>query len=373
MDPIKILKRAWNILWSYKALWIFGVILALTTAGGFTPRSGSNGGGSSGSSNNGNVSPSQSFSEGLKEMKDFWNEDLPNLRFLHLPQEDVRVLTTIGIIFLVVLVATIIVMTFARYVAETAVIRMVDEYEATGNKPGVRQGFRYGWSRTSWRLFLINLLVSLPIMLIVLLMLAVGVIMFLLIIQNQPVLAITSTVVGIGIFFLSIFALIILSVALKLLIEFFWRASALEQVGVREALRQGWGMVRKNFGSVVLMWLVMFGVRLAWMIFMILAVFILLPVIAITFLFGLVVGGLPALVVGGLTSLFLSGYWPWIIGAVFGLPLFLVVTGSPLLFLSGLERVFSSSVWTLTYRELKAVPVLAPVEKLAPEDSAPEI
>ena len=26
-----ILKRAWKILWDYKALWIFGVILAVTT------------------------------------------------------------------------------------------------------------------------------------------------------------------------------------------------------------------------------------------------------------------------------------------------------------------------------------------------------
>jgi hypothetical protein len=45
-----------------------------------------------------------------------------------------------------VLVAIIIVMTFAHYIAETAVIRMVDEYESTGQ---VSRGFRYGWSRTS--------------------------------------------------------------------------------------------------------------------------------------------------------------------------------------------------------------------------------
>jgi len=374
MDPIKILKRAWNILWSYKALWVFGVILALTTAGGFPPPNrGSHGSGSSNNSNSRNFPPSESFSQGIQEFRKFWNEDLPNLSNLHLPQEDVRALITIGIIFLVLLIATVIVMTFARYVAETAVIRMVDEYEATGNKPSIRQGFRFGWSRTSWRMFLINLLVSLPIILIVLLMLAVGVVVFLLIIQNQPVLAITSAVIGIGIFFLGVFALFILGVVLKLLIEFFWRACALEQVGVRESLRLGWGMVRKNLGNVLLMWLVMFGVRLAWMIFMIVALFVLLPVLAITFLLGLVVGGLPALVVGGLSSLFISGYIPWIVGAIFGLPLFLLVTTSPLIFLSGLERVFSSSVWTLTYRELKAMPVLAPVENSAPEIVAPEI
>ena len=33
MDPIKILKRAWHILWSYRALWVFGLILAMAGAG----------------------------------------------------------------------------------------------------------------------------------------------------------------------------------------------------------------------------------------------------------------------------------------------------------------------------------------------------
>ena len=32
MDHIKILKRAWEITWRYPALWVFGIILALTTA-----------------------------------------------------------------------------------------------------------------------------------------------------------------------------------------------------------------------------------------------------------------------------------------------------------------------------------------------------
>ena len=43
MDPVKILKRAWHILWSYRALWVFGLILAMAGAGS----SGSNGSNSS--------------------------------------------------------------------------------------------------------------------------------------------------------------------------------------------------------------------------------------------------------------------------------------------------------------------------------------
>ena len=374
MDPIKILKRAWKILWSYKALWIFGIILALTTSGSNLRFSGNNSGSgsnSSSSSSGGDVTPRQAFSEGIQEMKDFWKNDLPEIITSQIPQDEVRTLIVFGIILLVFVLLAGIVLTFARYVAETAVIRMVDEHEATGNKPGIRQGFRFGWSRTSWRMFLINLLVSLPIFLIVLLMLGVGVAMFLLITQNSPVLTITSVVVGIGFFFLGIFALIILGVTLRLLIEFFWRACALEQVGVRESLRQGWSMVRKNLGNVALMWLVMFGVHLAWMIFMIVAFFVLLPIMALTIVAGLIVGGLPGLLFAGISSLFLSGYWPWIVGAVAGLPLFILVAFSPIIFLGGLERVFTSTVWTLTYRELKALPVIAPVEESKPEIESP--
>ena len=34
MDHATILKRAWNNVWRYRALWVFGIILALTTASG---------------------------------------------------------------------------------------------------------------------------------------------------------------------------------------------------------------------------------------------------------------------------------------------------------------------------------------------------
>ena len=68
-----------------------------------------------------------------------------------------------------------IVVAIARYVSETAVIRMVDEYEGSGNKMTVRQGFRIGWSRTAWRLFLINLIVNLPVIALVLVLLIAGI------------------------------------------------------------------------------------------------------------------------------------------------------------------------------------------------------
>jgi hypothetical protein len=62
------------------------------------------------------------------------------------------------------------------------------------------------------------------------------------------------------------------------------------------------------------------------------------------------------------------------IGAVFGLPLFLAVTFAPITFLSGLVEVFKSSFWTLSYREFRPLEstILQPAEgpELARLDTA---
>ena len=42
IDPVKILKRSWTILWSYRALWVFGLILALAAGGASSNSSNSN-------------------------------------------------------------------------------------------------------------------------------------------------------------------------------------------------------------------------------------------------------------------------------------------------------------------------------------------
>ena len=35
MNYQKVLKRSWDMVWRYRALWLFGAILALTTVNGF--------------------------------------------------------------------------------------------------------------------------------------------------------------------------------------------------------------------------------------------------------------------------------------------------------------------------------------------------
>ena len=143
--------------------------------------------------------------------------------------------------------------------------------------------------------------------------------------------------------------------ALSLLMHFFRRACALEELGVIESLRQGYFIVRQHLKDVALMWLIMVGVSIGWVIAMIAITIVLFPVILLLILVGGVLGGLPALLVGGLTSLFFDGAVPWILAAAIGGPIFILVVAAPWIFLGGLMEVFKSSTWTLTYRELRAL------------------
>lgn len=359
MDPIKILKRAWHILWSYRALWVFGLILALAGAG-------SSG---NGSSNNGMQYETDSqnsqqqipedmreaFTQGFQEMERIFNEGLSEAG---IPQEDLTALIWIAVVFVLFSLLLSIVIAIARYVAETAVIRMVDEYENTGTKMSIREGFRIGWSRTSWRLFLINLLVNLPVFLLVLALLAVGVFIFLSLSGADGQTAAFSVISSIAILLLVIFVVAILGIFLRLLRIFFWRVCALEDAGVGESMRRGFEMARDNWKNVGVMWLVMIGLAIAWAFVSIIAIIVTLPVVVVTGAVGLIVAAIPALLAGGLTSVFLQGWLPWLVGVIFALPLFFVIAFSPWLLLGSWQTVFTSTVWTLVYRELKALPAL---------------
>jgi hypothetical protein len=361
MDPIKILKRAWHILWSYRALWVFGLILALAGAGSSSRNSSNSSSRYEANSQNSQQQPlpadmREAFKQVTQEMQKAFDEGLSEVG---IPKEDLNTLIWIAVVFVLFCVVLSIIIAIARYVAETAVIRMVDEYENTGSKMTVRQGFRIGWSRTSWRLFLINLLVNLPLILgIVLLLAGVGIAIFRSMSQGFQQPATFSIVAMVGIMFLFIFVVAIISIFLGLLRHFFWRACALENLGVRESLRRGFQMARENWKNVGIMWLVMIGLGIVWAIVSLLAFVLTLPVVVVTGVVGALVAVIPVLLAGGLTSIFLHGWLPWIVGALFVLPLFFTIAFSPWLLLGSWQTVFASTVWTLVYRELKALPAL---------------
>jgi hypothetical protein len=348
MDHIKVLKRALELTWRYRVLWVFGIILALTSGGG---------GGSGGP---------QSRFDGDLLSRDLSLGKVPLGDVLPIPvvpEAVVGTLIAVGIGLACFILLLIVVSVVAHYVAETALIRLVDDYEGSGERRSVRQGFRMGWSRSALRLFLINLLIVLPtILAFIVLALIVAAPVLLLGDTPAKVIGIVGTI---GLAFLFILLLIVVIVVLTLLMRFFWRACALEGLGVFESIRRGYCVVRGNLKDVAVMWLLMAGVGIGITIAMIIIVLFLLAL-------GLVVGGLPALLVGGLASQAFEGAVPWILGAAAGVPIFLLVMVLPLLLVGGLIEVFKSSVWTLTYRELLALESVEPEADQPPELEAAE-
>ncbi|MCJ7622312.1 MAG: hypothetical protein MUO76_02325, partial [Anaerolineaceae bacterium] len=289
MDHIKILKRSWHILWQYKALWVFGIILALTTANWQSSSTASSSGNRSNNGNGGTVSYnfdedrweiSEKVEEDFQEIEEFFNKTTP---------ETIRNWAiTIGIALLCLIFFLYVISRFAHYISETALIQMVNEYEETGEKLSVRQGFRIGWSRTSWRLFLIDLLINVTAAILFILLFTLSLTPLLLIAAEKVIITIIAVVTTIGLFFLIIFFAIIATVVLSLLRYFVKRACVFGKLGVFDSFRQGFAVVKQNLKDVGIMWLIMFAIKLCYGILVI-------PIGFVFLLSAAVFGGLIAL------------------------------------------------------------------------------
>lgn len=360
MDHATILKRAWHILWNYKVLWIFGIILALTAAGwGST--------GSSYSFSSGDfqdrqvtvITPEEFRHELERAWDDFGRELEDGIEELAdafgdgVDRSTVDTIIAIGIAFLVLAILLFVIGRVARYVSEAALIKMVDRYEESGDRLTFRQGLRLGWSRTAWRLFLISLVVDLPVILVLGLLFILAFVPLFLWGTGVTSVGIVGTVGAIGLFFIWILAVIVVSVVLSLLKRFFYRACALESLGVVDSIRHGYRVVRENLKDVGLMWLIMLGISIGWPILMI-------PVVLFAGLAAVIVGGGTFLILAGLSSLFTSGVTHWIIAGVLAFPVLVLVFLAPIGFVGGLRETFVSSTWTLSYRELTTLERLSP-------------
>jgi len=361
IDYGKILKRAWHILWNYKILWIFGILLALTAGGGggggngfnyrFSGHPGENGGYGPG------TYPRWPF---LREFGAWAEKNILPL-FVH-PEQHVATLIWIGAAILLLIIVTGVIFAILRYVSEAAVIRMVDGYEQTGAKVGFKQGWKLGWSRRAFRMWVIGLVISLPAILFIALLIGLGVLFFKSSEGGNTSLAVGGMITAIGCTFLFMFAFIILMAFLGLLRQFFMRVAALENAPVGESFRRGWQMFKSNWKSAALMWLIMLGIGIGYAIAGFILLIILIPVFILTGLAGLIVAAIPGLIAFGIANIFTSGPLTWVIGGLAALPLFFMVLFSPLTLISGWMQIFQSSVWTLTYREFKALGANLPEE-----------
>lgn len=378
MDHMSVLKRAWRILWNYRALWIFGVILALTTfswqSTAWTRQDGSRSEDGKGIQ----IIVNDDFSirlpgEGLIidligaegpsvkiQSGQAWKE-VANLRDLVgevAPADLVSALITVLIAASAILGLLYILGKIAYYVAETAIIRMVAGYDAAGEALTIRQGFRTGWSRSAWRLFLIDLVVVLPVVCAIILLFILILSPLLLWATRDTAVGVFGTLVSAGLFFPFLAIVFVVAGLIALLLRFFHRACVLENLGVRESITHGLSVVRRHWRDVGVMWLIMIGLGFAWTLALIPLGLILIPLLLVLIIAGMIVGAVPAVLTAAIANLFVQDVLAWVLGVLVGLPFFILTVASPLIFLSGLWHTYKSSTWTLAYRELRGLEVL---------------
>lgn len=364
IDFGKILKRSWYILWNYRVLWIFGILLALTAGGGRGGNSNYQFSGNDGNNGNGEGFDMSQAPEFFQEFANWIERDVAPL--FENPSEHVVTFIWIGVaIFLLILIFGAIA-AFIRYPSEVAVMRMVDGYESTGEKVGFRAGWKLGWNRRAFRLWVIDLIISLPAVFVLGALMALGIVV-LINVSNAP----GDTWVGamiatIGCVFLLFFAVIILTVFLGLLRQFFARFAALEETSVGDSFRRGWAFFKQNWKSAALMWLIMLAIGFGVGIVSIIAFFLLIPAYVVLLIPAALAAAIPGLIVYGITSLFFGAPLAIIVAAIFALPVFFTILFAPLFLFSGWYMIYSSSVWTLAYREMKLMDGMAVVE--APQE-----
>lgn len=332
MDHNRIIRRAFEIVRRYPVLWIFGFLIAVTSA----RSTGSNSG-------------YQFSGRDFKPNGDFQlPEGFHNFPWPNIPQETINTAAGIAIGVICLLVLLVAVFTILHYVSVTASIRMVDRHEADGEKLRFRQGWRLGWTRAAFRIWLVDLLFGVGAFLVTILLFLLAATPLLLLLTGSDVANVVGVVATIGLIFLVILVIILLAAGLSILSQFIYRAVALENLGVFDAIHRGWVLIRRQLKDAVIMALILFGIGLVYTI-------LLIPVSLVMVVVSLAAGGLPALLAGGITNIFAHGHIPQIVAIAVGLPIFFLVLSIPLGFLGGLLEIFNSSAWTLTYRETLAL------------------
>lgn len=305
MDFGYVIKRAWQIIWKFKVLWIFGILASCGQASG-------SGGGNSGyrfSSQEINVSP---------QIERFFSQLDPAI---------IGLLIVIGII---IVLALIVIAILLGTVGRVGLIRGTMKAEQGAERLTFGELWHDGLSYF-WRVFGLNLLIGVIVFLTILVLGIIGVVL---------------TIGTLGLFVLCLLPIICLLVpvmwALYVVIEQANVALVVENLGITEAIKRGWQVVWDNIGSMIIMSLIL--------------------ILGVSLIGGAIIG-LPLLVVAAPAVFGVStGTTEAIRNGLIVSGLLFIVYLPVLLLLSGILRAYTSSAWTLTYLRLTHKPSQLQIE-----------
>ncbi len=338
MDLGRIISRSFEITVKNRALWLFGILLALF--GG----------------NAGNIGNSANLRGGPSRNQGLPDGTLPQVP--QLPQISTNmVVVIVGIVVCVVLILSLLSI-ILRFASRGALIGLVQELEANQTRPTVRHGFDIGFDRF-WSLLGIALWINIPLFLVSLLLILVAAIP--LIASLIPLIqagrspqqfagaAMAGIASSIALLCCVVIFLWIVQLVIQPFYQFFMRASVIGRRGARDSIREGYRLVRANLGNVIFLYVIMIGFAIVFGIVMLVLFFAIFAVVA-----GIAIAA-------GLAA---QSITPGIVvGLVLGIPALLLA-----LFVGGLYQVFDSTMWTEGYLALSSPPerALSPAPAPAP-------
>lgn len=314
MDYSKILSRSFEVVRKHRALWLFGILLALVGSG-------------SGGGSRFNFPGAPSTNAGRDGTLPFTQPTLPQFDFAAL----MPVIAAIGFgILLLVIVALVL-----RFVSRGALIGLVNEIEVDQTTPTIGRGFRIGFSRF-WSLLGIAFLVNLPLAIFTILLLALAALPFVGALLSSGGRQGLDGIIGAGgaasilILCCVILVLILLAFVIYPFYEFMQRACVIGNRGAMDSIREGYRIVRGNLGGVLVLYILAIAVGIGFGIIMI-------P-------FALVFGAI--LLGAGFAVYFIANSITTAIIAValVAIPIVLIV-----IFVSGVYEAFVSTFWTEGY------------------------
>ena len=288
MDFGAVLSSAWKIIWRHKILWVFGILAGCGSASYSTP----------------NIS---------------YQIDLPYTVQNFFDQASPGLITLIIIAGVLVTLALICLVVFLGTIGRIGLIRGTQLVDQGKETLGFGELFR-GSMRYFWRVFALALLLA---------------VFSIVVIGGLLVLGVFGTIITLGLGLLCLIPLLCLLIPVGWLLSvLFTQASiaiVVDEVGVMEGLARGWEVIKKNFGSILVMALILvIGLGA-------IAAFIIAAPLGM-----ILVAVLPAAITLGDQA---STAW-WVAGLCF------LVYLPVLLLLMGILRAYIDSAWTLTYLRL---------------------
>ena len=318
MDYGEILKKAWQITWKFKVLWIFGILAGCGTSRGF----------------NGNFN--NSFNNNFQNSGNGFSSPTPNLppamqdalsRFIDLFRNPTFIWEFVGAVIAIICVIVLI-QIFLSTIGSIGLIKGSAKADAGAEK----LSFGELWKESIpyfWRVFWLSFFIGAPFAIVAVIIVAS------LLVALIPLMKDDSSAFGVLILLPVLCVLLCIILILAIILGFIStqaeRAIVLEDKSLLDGFKRGWEVLTKNLGPILIVWLIVAAIS-----------FVAAIVIAVPLLVVMV----PLLIafMANMHSLNFS-FTPWIIAFACVICAYIPISWLA----NGIMMTYLQSVWTLLY------------------------